>query len=64
MQVIDDPASEYALLDLSLTNKEEADGDVKAKSSLGCCNHEIIEFKVLREGEKTNTTAYSAQPNT
>lgn len=64
MQVINDQTNEYALLDLLLTNKEEEDGDVKAKSSLGCSSHEIMEFKVLREGEKTNTTAYSAQPST
>lgn len=36
---MNDPASEYTLLDLLLTNKEDADGD------------EIMEFKVLRGGE-------------
>lgn len=40
VQVITDPTSEYALLDLLLTNTDEADKD------------KIMEFKVLREGER------------
>ncbi|TRZ08993.1 hypothetical protein HGM15179_018118 [Zosterops borbonicus] len=37
-----------AMLDLILTNKEELVGNVKLKSSLGCSDHEMVEFKILR----------------
>ena len=37
------------LLDLILTNKERSVGDVKVGSSLGCSNHEIVEFRILCE---------------
>ncbi|GAB0184760.1 hypothetical protein GRJ2_000941300 [Grus japonensis] len=37
-----------AMLDLILTNKEGLVGDVKLKGSLGCSDHEIVEFKILR----------------
>lgn len=39
-----------SLLDLLLTGKE-----VKANGSLGCSNHELGEFKILREASKTNS---------
>lgn len=35
------------LLDLVLTNKEGLVKDVKAKGSLGCSSHEMVEFKIL-----------------
>ena len=37
-----------ALLDLMLTNKEGLIGDVTVECSLGCGDHEMVEFKILR----------------
>ena len=37
------------LLDLVLTNKEGLVGNVKVGVSLGCSNHEIVEFRILCE---------------
>ncbi|PKU30860.1 dtw domain-containing protein 2 [Limosa lapponica baueri] len=37
-----------ATLDLVLTNKEGLVGNVKLKGSLGCSDHEMVEFKILR----------------
>ncbi|GAB0179998.1 mitochondrial enolase superfamily member 1 [Grus japonensis] len=36
------------MLDLVVTNKEGLVGNVKLKSSLGCSDHEVVEFKILR----------------
>ncbi|GAB0208676.1 hypothetical protein GRJ2_003333300 [Grus japonensis] len=36
------------MLDLILTNKEGLVGDVKLKGSLGCSDHEMVEFRILR----------------
>ncbi|GAB0207491.1 hypothetical protein GRJ2_003214800 [Grus japonensis] len=47
-QVIEGPTRKGALLDLTLTNKEELVGDVKAGVSLGCSDHEMVEFRILR----------------
>ena len=41
-----------ALLDLILTNKEGLVGDVKVKGSLGCSDHEMVEFRILRGGSR------------
>jgi len=35
------------MLDLVLTNKEGLVGNVKLKGSLGCSDHEMVEFKIL-----------------
>ncbi|GAB0203608.1 hypothetical protein GRJ2_002826400 [Grus japonensis] len=47
-QVIEEPTRRGAVLDLVLTNKEGLVGDVKLKVSLGCSDHEMVEFKILR----------------
>jgi len=39
---------QWSLLDLVLTNKEGLLGNVKVKGSLGCSDHEMAEFKILR----------------
>lgn len=39
------------LLNLVLTNKEGLIGNVKAKGSLGCSNHEIVDFRILHGSE-------------
>ncbi|KAK4806252.1 hypothetical protein QYF61_013396 [Mycteria americana] len=55
-QVTEESMRRGALLDLLLTNKEGLVGDVKVKGSLGCRDHEMVEFRILRgrreEGEK------------
>lgn len=49
---------EDALLYL-LTNKEETDRDVKVRNWLACSNHKVVEFQVLGEARKTNSTVHS-----
>jgi len=36
------------MLDLVLTNKEGLLGNVKVKGGLGCSDHKMVEFKILR----------------
>ena len=48
LQVIEEPARRGAMLDLVLTNKEGLVGSVKLKVSLGCSDHEMVEFKILQ----------------
>jgi len=40
------------MLDLVLTNKERLVGNVKVKGSLGCSNHEMVAFKILRAARR------------
>jgi len=48
LQVIEKPTRRSAMLDVVLTNKEEVVGNVKLKASLGCSDHEMVEFRILR----------------
>ncbi|GAB0187677.1 hypothetical protein GRJ2_001233000 [Grus japonensis] len=48
LQVIEELTRRGAMLDLVLTNKEGLVGDVKLKGSLGCSDHKMVEFKILR----------------
>ncbi|GAB0182749.1 hypothetical protein GRJ2_000740200 [Grus japonensis] len=43
------------MLDLVLTNKEGLVGDVKIKGSLGCSDHEMVEFKILRAARRAHS---------
>lgn len=43
-----EPNRADALLDLLLKTKEGLGGDVKTEGSLGCSNHEMVAFKILR----------------
>jgi len=52
MQVAEDPTRKGALLDLVLTNKEELVEDVKVGGRLSCSDHEMVEFRILREGSR------------
>ncbi|GAB0202682.1 mitochondrial enolase superfamily member 1 [Grus japonensis] len=52
LQVIEEPTRRGAMLDLILTNKEGLVGDVKLKGSLGCSDHEMVEFKILRAARR------------
>ncbi|GAB0209149.1 rapamycin-insensitive companion of mTOR-like [Grus japonensis] len=47
-QVVEEPTRRGVLLDLVLTNKEGLVGDVKVGGSLGCSDHEMVEFRILR----------------
>ena len=49
MQAMEEPMRRGVLLDLVLTNKEGLVGDVKAGSSLGCSDHEIVEFRNMEK---------------
>jgi len=48
LQVIEELMRTGAVLDLVLTNKEGLVRNVKLKGSLGCSDHEMVEFKILR----------------
>ncbi|GAB0207157.1 hypothetical protein GRJ2_003181300 [Grus japonensis] len=52
LQVIEEPTRRGAMLDLILTNKEGLVGDVKLKGSLGCSDHEMVEFRILRAARR------------
>ncbi|GAB0176518.1 mitochondrial enolase superfamily member 1 [Grus japonensis] len=43
------------MLDLVLTNKEGLVGDVKLKGSLGCSDHEMVEFRILRAARREHS---------
>ncbi|GAB0176597.1 hypothetical protein GRJ2_000124900 [Grus japonensis] len=60
LQVIEEPTRRGAMLDLVLTNKERLVGNVKLKGSLGCSDHEMVEFKILRAARKARRA--SSQP--
>ncbi|GAB0202677.1 hypothetical protein GRJ2_002733300 [Grus japonensis] len=55
LQVIEEPTRRGAMLDLILTNKEGLVGDVKLKGSLGCSDHEMVEFKILRAARRVHS---------
>jgi len=48
MQVVEEPTRKGALLDLLIKNKEGLVEDVKAAGRLGCSDHEMVEFRILR----------------
>ncbi|GAB0203837.1 hypothetical protein GRJ2_002849300 [Grus japonensis] len=52
LQVIEEPTRRGATLDLILTNKEGLIGDIKLKGSLGCSDHEMVEFRILRAARR------------
>ncbi|GAB0178597.1 hypothetical protein GRJ2_000325000 [Grus japonensis] len=55
LQVIEEPTRGGAMLDLILTNKEGLVGDVKLKGSLGCSDHEMVEFRILRAARRVHS---------
>jgi len=52
MQVVEKPTRRGVLLDLVLTNRDSLVKDVKAGGSLGCSDHEMVEFRILRGGSR------------
>ncbi|GAB0180745.1 hypothetical protein GRJ2_000539800 [Grus japonensis] len=47
--------SRGAMLDLVLTDKKRLVGNVKLKGSLGCSDHEMVEFKILRAARRVHS---------
>jgi len=43
------------MLDLVLTSKEGLVGKVKVKGSLGCSDHEVVDFKILRAARRVRS---------
>ncbi|GAB0209947.1 hypothetical protein GRJ2_003460400 [Grus japonensis] len=52
-EVVEEAMRRGVLLDLVLTNKEGLVGDVKVGGSLGCSDHEMVEFRILRGRSRT-----------
>jgi len=55
LHVIEEPTRRGAMLDPVLTNKEGLVGNVKVKVSLGCSDHEMVEFKILRAARRVRS---------
>jgi len=55
IQVVEEPTRKGALLNLMLTNKEELVEDVKVGGRLGCSDHEMVEFRILRARSRAIT---------
>ncbi|PKU31506.1 rna-directed dna polymerase from mobile element jockey-like [Limosa lapponica baueri] len=55
-QMLEEPTRRDALLDLVLTNKEGLVEDVKVGGSLGCSDHEKMEFRIVGTMHKTSRT--------
>ncbi|GAB0186660.1 hypothetical protein GRJ2_001131300 [Grus japonensis] len=55
LQVIEEPTRRGAMLDLVLTNKEGLVRNVKLKGTLGCSDHKMVEFKILRAARRANS---------
>jgi len=54
------------LLDLVLTNRDGLVEDVKSGGSLGCSDHEVVEFRILcgeSRAVSRNTTLDFRRPN-
>ncbi|PKU32580.1 nedd4-binding protein 2-like 2 [Limosa lapponica baueri] len=54
-QEIDSPTQGFAILDLIVTNASELIRDVKIGGSLGCSDHALVEFTVLRDTCQTRS---------
>ncbi|GAB0204391.1 hypothetical protein GRJ2_002904700 [Grus japonensis] len=52
LQVTEEPTRRGAMLDLILTNKEDLVGDVTLKGGLGCSDHKMVEFRILRAARR------------
>jgi len=55
LQAIEEPTRRGAMLNLVLTNKEGLVGNVKLKGSLGCSDHEMVEFKIPRAARRVRS---------
>ena len=55
MQVVEEPMRRGMLLDLVLTNKDRLVEDVKVGGSLGCSDHEMLEFSIMCGGSRARS---------
>ncbi|GAB0203081.1 hypothetical protein GRJ2_002773700 [Grus japonensis] len=55
LQAIQELMRRGAMLGLVLTNKEGLVGNVKLKGSLGCSDHEMVEFKILKAARRAHS---------
>ncbi|GAB0209035.1 mitochondrial enolase superfamily member 1 [Grus japonensis] len=55
LQMLEEPMRRGAMLHLVLTNKGGLVGDVKLKGSLGCSDHEMVEFRILRAARRAHS---------
>ncbi|KAK4824035.1 hypothetical protein QYF61_009626 [Mycteria americana] len=55
LQVIEEPTRRHAILERVLTNKEGLVGKVNLKGSLGCSDHEMVEFNILRAPRRAHS---------
>ena len=59
-QVVQEPTRRGALLDLVLTNTEGLVRDVKVGGTLGCSDHEMMEFRIMGTTHKTTRSKIRA----
>ena len=57
VQVVDGPTQGEALLDLVLTNVEESIREVKIGGSLGCSDHALVKFVILKNARLAKSRA-------
>jgi len=55
-QVIDSPTQGVAVLDLLVTNTSELIGDIKIGGSVGCSDHTLVEFAVLKDTSQAKSS--------
>ncbi|GAB0205517.1 hypothetical protein GRJ2_003017300 [Grus japonensis] len=55
LQVIEEPMRGGAMLDDVLTNKEGLRRNVKLRGNLGCSDHEMVEFRILRTARRAHS---------
>ena len=55
LQVREELTRRGAVLDLVLPNKQGLVGSVKLKGSLGCSDHEMVEFKIVRAARRAHS---------
>ncbi|GAB0204603.1 hypothetical protein GRJ2_002925900 [Grus japonensis] len=55
LQVIEEPMRRGAMLDFVFTNRDGLVENVKLKGSLGCSDHEMVDFKILRAARRAHS---------
>ncbi|GAB0187348.1 hypothetical protein GRJ2_001200100 [Grus japonensis] len=64
LQVIEEPRRRGAMLDLVLTNKEGLVGNVRLKGSLGCRDHEMVQFQIKLGQQEGHTLPWTSEEQT
>ncbi|GAB0204620.1 hypothetical protein GRJ2_002927600 [Grus japonensis] len=55
LQVIQEPTRRGAMLDFVFTVRDGPVENVKLKGSLGCSDHEMVQFKILRAARRAHS---------